>query len=304
LKNERPHIVHTHTSKAGFLGRWAAYLAKVPVILHTPHGHVFWGYFNRWKTSIFILLERITASITDRIITLTEREKKDHLRFSIALEEKFTVIHSGVDLSKFSGVQIDAFQTRNKLGIPENAFVIGTVGRLTAVKGHKFLLEAASEMVKENHNAFFVFLGDGELLNELTKMASVLRIENKVKFLGWRSDVADVMSTFDVFALPSLNEGMGKVLVEAMAMGKPIIASDVGGIPDLVQPGENGLLVPPEDAAAIADAIKYLYNDSEKRMNVGKKGRAIAAHYDVKTMIEKISRLYRESNSDSKEPLS
>jgi glycosyltransferase involved in cell wall biosynthesis len=304
FKNERLHIVHTHTSKAGFLGRWAAFFAKVPIIVHTPHGHVFWGYFNRWKTSLFILLERLTARITDRIITLTEQEKKDHLRFSIAPEGKFTVIHSGVDLTKFTGAGINASGMRKNLGIPENAFVVGTVGRLTAVKGHKYLIEAAAKVVQEKPDAHFAFLGDGELLDEFKKMVYSLDIENHVHFLGWRPDVAEIMATFDIFVLPSLNEGMGKVLVEAMAMGKPIIASHVGGIPDLVHPGENGFLVPPEDAMAIAEAIKVLYSESEKRRNMGKKGRTIATHYGVEMMVQKIGRLYYESISDRKDLLS
>ncbi len=291
FRRERPAIVHTHTSKAGILGRWAAFLAKVPVIIHTPHGHVFWGYFNRWKTSIFIFLERLTVPITEKIITLTEQEKKDHLRFSIAPERKFTVIHSGVDLSKFSGATVDAFKMRKKLGIPEEAFVVGTVGRLTLVKGHRYLLEAAAKVVPERQNTVFAFLGDGELLTELTEMASSLGIKDHVKFLGWRPDVADVMATFDIFVLPSLNEGMGKVLVEAMAMGKPIIASNVGGIPDLVKHGENGILTEPGNVSVIAECIDILYNNS-RIDEMGRMGKSIASNFSADSMIMKLDRLY------------
>jgi glycosyltransferase involved in cell wall biosynthesis len=294
FKSERPRVVHTHTSKAGILGRWAAFLAKVPIIIHTPHGHVFWGYFNRRKTSVFIFLERLTARITDRIITLTEQEKKDHLRFAIAPETKFAVIHSGVDLSKFSGVTVDAFEMKKKLGISEESFVVGTVGRLTPVKGQRYLLEAAVKVVLQKPDTLFVFLGDGELLTELNEMASALGIKDHVKFLGWRPDVAEIMTVFDVFVLPSLNEGMGKVLVEAMAMGKPIIASNVGGIPDLVINDDNGLLVAPEDPGAIAETIEGLYRDSVKTRNMGEKGKLIAAGYSVNAMIQKIDRLYTE----------
>ena len=140
----------------------------------------------------------------------------------------------------------------------------------------------------------FVFLGDGELLNELKMQAALLGIKDKVKFLGWRPDVADVMSTFDIFVLPSLNEGMGKVLVEAMAMGKPIIASDIGGIPDLVIHGENGLLTPPGDSESIAMSIEFLYRDTLKRKYLGDKGKVFAADYNVDSMVQKIDRLYIE----------
>jgi len=294
FRQERPDIVHTHTSKAGILGRWAAFFAKVPIIVHTPHGHVFWGYFNRLKTSAFVFFERLTARITDRIITLTEQEKKEHLRFAIASEGEFTVIHSGVDLTGFSNAKVDAPEMRKKLGIPEESFVVGTVGRLTPVKGHRYLIEAAAELVRQKTDILFVFLGDGELLNDLTEMASALGIKDHVKFLGWRPDVADVMATFDIFVLPSLNEGMGKVLVEAMAMAKPIIASNVGGIHDLITDGENGLLVSPADHEAIADAILSLYRDSAKTKRLCEKGKAIAAGYSADAMIQKIDHLYDE----------
>jgi len=294
FREERPHIVHTHTSKAGILGRWAARLAGVPAIIHTPHGHVFWGYFNKWETKIFIFLERLTATITDRIITLTGQEKKDHLRCHIAGEAKFAVIHSGVELSRFSDAQINPDDAKKMLGIPKGTFVVGTVGRLTTIKGHKYLIEAARKILLIRPDMTFIFLGDGELMNDLKAQAASLGIYDKVKFLGWREDVAEVMSTFDLFVLPSLNEGMGKVLVEAMAMGKPIIASHVGGISDLVKNEENGLLVPPEDAEAIARSISILHSKPLKRKEMGEKGRAIAVEYGADSMVQKIDRLYKE----------
>jgi len=294
FRDEKPHIVHTHTSKAGILGRWAAFFANITIIVHTPHGHVFWGYFNKWKTACFILLERMTASITDKIITITEQEKKDHLRFKIALDEKFTVIHSGVDLTAFSNARINAPAMREKLGISPEAFVVGTAGRLTPIKGQKYLLEAAAIISPRKPDLFFVFLGDGELAPELSKMASSRGIKN-VMFLGWRQDVPEVMSTFDIFVLPSLNEGMGKVLVEAMALGKPIVASDVGGIPDLVIHNHNGLLVPPADVEGLVNSINELLHDPIKRKEMGDRGKVVAADYSAEAMIQKIDQLYDEA---------
>jgi glycosyltransferase involved in cell wall biosynthesis len=292
FREERPHIVHTHTSKAGILGRWAALLAGVPVIIHTPHGHVFWGYFNRWKTKLYVLLERLTATITDRIVTLTEQEKKDHVRYHIADENKFTVIHSGVDLSKFSGTQVNVAEMKNKLGIAQGAFVVGTVGRLTPVKGQKYLIEAAAKILPKIPEIVFVFLGDGELMNELKMQAASAGISDKVKFLGWLPNVAEFMSTFDIFVLPSLNEGMGKVLVEAMAAGKPIIASDIGGISDLVVHGKNGLLVSPMNSDALANSIELVLGNSQMRTNMGEEGQRLSQEYDVNSMISKIDCLY------------
>jgi len=296
FKNEKPRIVHTHTSKAGILGRWAAFFANTKIIVHTPHGHVFWGYFNKWKTGCFILLEKLTAFITNKIITLTEQEKRDHLQCKIAPDEKFTVIHSGVDLSAFSDSQINAPAMREKLRIPPEAFVVGTTGRLTPIKGQRYLLEAAAMISPGNRDLFFVFLGDGELARELGKMASLLGIKN-VMFLGWRQDVPEVMSTFDIFVLPSLNEGMGKVLIEAMALGKPIVASDVGGIPDLVAHNRNGLLVPPADVEGLVDSINVLLHDPKRREVMGDRGKVVAADYSAEAMIKKIDLLYHDELS-------
>lgn len=289
---ERPPIVHTHTSKAGILGRWAAFLSKVPVIIHTPHGHVFWGYFNGWETRLFIFIERITARRTDAIITLTEQEKRDHLRFRIAPENRFSVIHSGIDGKNLLTMPSDPAAMKLELGIPDHAFIVGTVGRLTPVKGHRYLLEAAKEILTANPDCYFVFLGDGEISSELQDYARVLGIKDNVRFPGWRPDVGAVMSVFDIFSLPSLNEGMGRVLVEAMMLGKPVVASRVGGILDLVRDNDNGLLVSPSDPQSLAAGISALANDPEKRRRLGERGRETAASFTSEAMVRKIEDLY------------
>jgi glycosyltransferase involved in cell wall biosynthesis len=292
IHRERPVIVHTHTSKAGLLGRLAAFFCRVPVIIHTPHGHVFWGYFTSWKTRCFIFLERVFALWTDRIITLTDQEKKDHLDVRIGRENQFSTIHSGVELEKYPGSKIDSSSTRTALGIPSDAPVVGTVGRLIPIKGSNFLIEAAAEVIKEKPQAVFVFLGEGELQGEMEERALQLGIRDHVKFLGWRPDVASILSTFDVFAFPSLNEGMGKALVEAMAMGKPVVASNVSGIRDLVVNGENGFLVPPAKSAVLAEKIVYLLKNSHVRRAFGTAGRKKAEGYSADSMVEEIDKLY------------
>jgi glycosyltransferase involved in cell wall biosynthesis len=294
LRRERPQIVHTHTSKAGILGRWAARLAGCPIVVHTPHGHVFWGYFGPFRTSLFIFLEKWTAFLTDRIILLTKQEKKDHLRFGIAPENKFVTIHSGVRLEDFSKRSTDEMiNMRKDLGLPRDALVVGTVGRLTPVKGQRFLIEAAQDIISTHPRTFFVFLGNGELRPEFLKRASESNIGPNILFLGWRPDVARVMSVFDIFVLPSLNEGMGKVLVEAMAAGKPIIASGIGGITDLVVDGLNGILVPPANSRALAREIRNLLDDEGRRNAMGMAGKSTAVYYGSGDMIQKIADLYR-----------
>ena len=292
IRQERPMIVHTHTSKAGLLGRLAAFLCRVPVIIHTPHGHVFWGYFTSWKTRFFIFLERVFALLTDRIITLTEQEKKDHLDVRIGRVDQLRTIHSGVELGKFPGSEIDSRSVREALGIPFDALVVGTVGRLIPIKGSNFLIEAAGDVIKGKPETVFVFLGEGELQKQMEVRALQLGIRDRVMFLGWRPDVASIMSTYDVFAFPSLNEGMGKALVEAMAMGKPVVASNVSGIRDLVVNGENGFLVPPAQPELLAKRITYLLQNPQVRQAFGAAGKKMAGGYNAESMVEEIDQLY------------
>jgi glycosyltransferase involved in cell wall biosynthesis len=295
IRREKPLIVHTHTSKAGILGRWAAWCCRIPIIIHTPHGHVFWGYFKPWQTRLFILLERWTARVTDTIVTLTPRERDDHLRFRIAPKEKFAVIHSGVDLQGFQPGLHEPSKTKALLGIPAETTVIGTMGRLTPVKGQETLIRAISDLIRRGEKMLLLLLGEGELRQDLEQLVIRLGIAEQVRFLGWRSDVARIMAVFDIFCLPSRNEGMGKVLVEAMAMGKPIVASDIGGIPDLVRPGVNGILVPVGDTAAWTEAIARLCCDSDERRRMGDAGMKTAPHYSAEEMIQKIDQMYKEA---------
>lgn len=297
----KPLIVHTHTSKAGILGRWAAYFARVPIICHTPHGHVFWGYFGPLQTRLFILLEKMTAWITHRLIMLTAQERDDHLLYRIAPKDKFVVIHSGVDLEPFlnTGEEIKK-QMRAALSIGEEDFVIGTAGRLTSIKGQRYLLSAFSLYLQRGGQGLCILLGDGELRSELENQAKTLGISERVRFLGWRSDVAAVMSTFDIFVLPSLNEGMGKVIVEAMACSLPVIASDIGGIRDLVEPGINGLLVPAACEENLAHALMILYKQENKRVEMGRRGKEKALLYSKGAMVEKIDHLYETLLSSPK----
>lgn len=295
LIKEKPTIVHSHTSKAGLLGRLAAKLAGIPIVVHTPHGHVFLGYFGPSKTRIFILLERLASHITDKIVALTNREKEDCILFKIADEDKFVVINSGVGLDRFKELPSNEKQyLKRELGIPDNSLIVGTVGRLVPVKGPEFLIEAAKYIHSKYHNAFFIFTGDGPLKQNLEKKARELRIEKNILFLGWRDDVARIISIYDIFCLPSLNEGMGRVLVEAMALGKPIVASDIGGIPELVIHGKNGFLVPPKNPIPLAKYIQILLEDKEKREKMGQAGKEMALNFSKEIMVERISDLYKE----------
>ena len=291
---QRPRIVHTHTSKAGIVGRWAAWLAGVPVIVHTPHGHVFWGYFGPARTRFFILLEKLSALVTDRLVMLTEQERRDHLRVGIAPEERFVTIHSGVDLAPLASARAARDEARRELGIPDGAFAVGTVGRLTAIKGPGVLMEAARAVIERRPESVFVFLGAGELLEALQAQAAAAGIAAHVRFAGWRPDAARMMSALDCFAFPSINEGMGKALVEAMALEKPVVASRVGGIIDLVDDGVNGFLVPVADPQALAVRILFYLENPGTARRMARRAAETAAAYGSAAMVRKIEALYAE----------
>jgi glycosyltransferase involved in cell wall biosynthesis len=267
IRKIEPHIVHTHTSKAGILGRLAAWLARVPTIIHTPHGHVFYGHFGRSLSKIFLQMEKLLGRITHHHVALTPEEGKDYLNLGVA-----------------------------ELNIPADSLVIGYVGWLIPIKGVTYLVKAMAEVAEKYPKSLLVLVGKGDDKGEeeikLREQVQSLGLTDKVLFLGWRPDVAEITGCFDIFVLPSLNEGMGRVLVEAMAAGLPIVASRVGGIPDLIKNGENGLLVPPAEASAFGKAISDLLSDKEKRNRMGDAGKKVCLPYSAEAMVERINTLY------------
>ena len=292
LRREKPAIVHTHTYKAGILGCWAAKMAGVPIIIHTPHGHIFFGHFSPLVTRLFMIIERLTATMVDRMVALTEGERRDYVAFSVANPDKMVTIHSGVDIDQFMKVKRNGREKKASLGLNVEAPVVGTVGWLLPIKGPMYLLKAMTAIWHTHPDIQLVYVGKGDLEEEVKAEVHRTGVTDKVKFLGWRDDIPEIMQFLDIFVLPSLNEGMGRVLVEAMASGKPIVASNVGGIPDLVKHGHNGFLVAPGDVDGLSLAIKKLIEDGQLRLEMGAKGRAMARNYGVEEMIKKIDDLY------------
>jgi len=286
IRKLRPDIVHTHSSKAGFVGRLAARMAKVPHILYTPHGHVFHGYFSPFVTRRFILMERLAARWTDRIITLTDAEADQHLAVGIGRRGQFVTIPSGIDLERVTTVTPRRLIAQGPL--------VGTVARLVPVKGHRFLLDAIPKVLQRCPEAQFVFVGDGEMRPALEERARRLGLDGRITFAGYREDVPAVLAGMDALVLPSLNEGMGRVLVMAMALGKPIVATKVGGVPELLGYGQAGILVPPGDSAAIAEAVSALLCDPARVRALGEAGRRRASQYSAEAMVSALAKVYLE----------
>ena len=289
---EKPFFIHTHSSKAGILGRLAAKICCVPIIIHTPHGHVFFGHFGPFVSKVYLLIEKFFTLFTDRVVALTEGERKDYIELSVAKPEKIVTIHSGVEIDRFKDSQVNIEKKKKSLGLNLQSLVVGTVGWLLPIKGPMILLKAMDRVWQKYPDVQLVYVGKGELQETLHTQALQRGLSDRVKFLGWRDDVHEIMPVFDLFVLPSLNEGMGRVLVEAMAAGKPVVASKVGGIPDLVKDGKNGLLVEPGDIYGLSFAIQELLINKKIRDEMGEKGKNMAQSFSVEKMIEKINDLY------------
>ena len=294
IMKEKPDIVHTHSSKGGILGRLAAKIAGVPHIIHTPHGHVFYGHFGAFASKAFLWIEKVFSKFTDRVVALTDGEKNDYINLSVCSSEKLCKIHSGVDVKKFMHTNGNRVEKRRSLGLDQNEAVIGFVGWLLPIKGPDYLLKAMDDVWRWHPEASLVMVGKGDLDVDLRAEALKKNANGKVKFMGWREDIDEIMPLFDMLVLPSLNEGMGRVLVEAMAAGKPVVASRVGGIPDLVRHAETGYLVPPADEEALADGIKKLLDDPEKAKQMGLRGKEYCHQFSLDAMVSKLDDLYSD----------
>jgi len=256
MRQLKPDVVHTHTAKAGFVGRIAARIAGVPVIVHTFHGHVFQGYFNPLLTRVFILLEQITARMSDTVITLTEglrRELADTYR--VTRRSRITVLPLGLDLQAFAGVPRKSGTFRREHEIPSNVPLIGIVGRIVPIKNHDLFLRAAVKVKAALPEAYFVIVGDGELRAEIEATAAALGLSACTTFTGWVREVAAVYSDLDALVISSRNEGTPVSVIEALAARCPVVTTAVGGLPDLLDQGALGALVPSDDADALAQAI-------------------------------------------------
>lgn len=320
LRLLRPDIVHTHSSKAGILGRWAAWVCSLEFIIHnsefrikivhTPHGHVFYGYYGKTVSAFFVLIEKITAIITDKIIALTEGEKKESLAYGVGKTEQWEVIHSGVDLSVSPLVRLSVGSlnsTNQLIHQLTNKLIIGSVGRLDPVKGYKYFVEAIPLILthpltrSSAHSLFFLIVGDGSERKNLEFIIHNSKLKDKVIFTGWRNDVEELINLMGIYVQPSINEGMGMTLLRAQALSKPIVATNVQGIPSVIKDSITGILVPPKNSQALAEAIIKLAKSKEQRVKMGEEGKKWATEivdsyprFSTQREIHLVEKLYAE----------
>jgi glycosyltransferase involved in cell wall biosynthesis len=295
LRRQRPHIVETHTAKAGFVGRLAARLAGVPVVLHVFHGHVFYGYFGAVQTRAFIYIERALAGLTDRLITISPAQRHDiaHV-YHIAPPHKVLVVPLGLDLGPFvMARQNEDGRFRASLGIPVDLPLVGYVGRLTAVKNPSMLVAVAHRVLQRSPQARFVLVGDGELRPDVERRITELGLTGRVILAGWRRDMPAVYAALDMLALTSLNEGTSVTAIEALAACVPVVATAVGGMADVVADGRTGLLVPSGDTVAFAEAVAGLLQAPALGRALAQAGqRDVVARFGVERLIGDMEPLY------------
>lgn len=307
MREYQPDIVHTHASKAGLLGRIAAIQQKVPVIVHTFHGHIFHSYFNTLLTNIFIQAERVLAKKTSALIAISPQQKKElTLQYNIAPEHKFTIIPLGLDLNKFSeNKSIKRKKFRQHYNIPDNAIAIGIIGRLAPIKNHQLLIDAVRILKNQVKKTFeIIIIGDGETKDELKKyikQSGMTYREHAEQppadfyFTSWIKEMDTAYAGLDIVALSSKNEGTPVSLLEAQAAGKTIVSTNVGGVRDIVMK-ESGIIVNDFSAETYAHALYHsIENYSTQNTFIENHiSPLIIEKYAYSTLIKNMDNLYKQ----------
>ena len=291
MREKRPDLVHTHKSKAGALGRLAARLAGVPVIVHSFHGHPFHSYFSDWKSRLIVTVERLLAHTTDAIIAVSKHQRAELLHYRIAPRSRVHAIPLGFDLTAFLSRQARDDTFRWEIGCPSDVPLIGMVGRLVPIKAVDVFLNAARAVTDEVKKARFVIVGDGECRDELEALAEKLGLTERVAFVGFRQDVDQIYAALDLTVLSSYNEGLPVSLIEAIASGCYVVSTDVGGVVDLVNDEQIGRTVPPGKPDVLARAI---IEALQKKPRVSEDHRQrVGREFGIDRLMTDLNELYR-----------
>jgi glycosyltransferase involved in cell wall biosynthesis len=294
LRQFRPHVVHTHTAKAGVLGRVAALLTGVPVVVHTYHGHVLRSYFGPLPNALFRALERVLGRTTDVLVAVSESVKHDLVDLGVADPAKIRVVPLGLELDGLTGT-LPRGRLRAESGAADRVPLIGIVGRLAPIKDLSTFLDSAHLVRRAVPAARFAIVGDGEERSALEAAVRHLGLEGAVHFHGWHRDMAAVYGDLDVVVNCSRNEGTPVALIEALAAGRPVVATRVGGTSDLLARGDHGLLVPPGDPEALAAAIVGVLQSPDAARARAARGRAyVLRQHSAERLVDDVDRLYRQ----------
>jgi glycosyltransferase involved in cell wall biosynthesis len=297
IRRGRYHIVHTHSSKAGVLGRVAARLAGAPIVVHTLHSLVFHDYQPWFVNRLLWTVKRLCAPLTDHYLSVSQRISEKAIASGIAPREKFTTVYSGMELDWFLQTPADSTTVRRQLRIPRDALVVGKIARLFPLKGHEQLLDAIPAVVRARPEVRFLLVGDGVLQEPLKARARELGVLDHLVFAGLvpRELIPSTISAMDLLVHTSLREGLARALPQAMAMGKPCISFALDGAPEVVVDGETGYLVRPGDTAALSAAILRLLEDGVLRRRLGEAGRRLVVDiFPAEKMVADTAAVYAD----------
>lgn len=288
----KPDIVHTHSSKAGILGRMAAWLARVPVIIHSVHGFGFTPIQHPWMRQALIILERLISKCTTRVFTVSEANQQLGISLGLFTKEQSTVIRSGIDLEAFRTARIDREAKERELGFQAGHILVGMVGALKPQKAPLDFVRLADHVHQSFPEVRFLLVGDGELRQAVEREITRLKLGEVMQVVGWRRDIPEIMKCLDVLVLPSLWEGLPRVYVEALAAGVPVVGTRVDGAAEVIKDGVNGYLVEAGDVQALADRVKTLLRFPEKRLQMKRHGSGLSAEFDIREMVRRQEQEY------------
>jgi glycosyltransferase involved in cell wall biosynthesis len=300
IKEYKPDIVHTHASKAGALGRRAAFACKVPVVVHTFHGHVFHSYFGKLKTALFKFIERRLARKSSGIIAISNLQKSELVNeHKICSFDKVKVIPLGFDLDKFQlNLEEKRKFSRDRFHIKEDEVAVAIVGRLAPIKNHKMFLDVVQLVVEKSTKKLrFFIVGDGDersfIESELKRMP--VSVSQKIEMTSWIKDISEFNAGMDILCLTSDNEGTPVSLIEAQAGNVPVVTTDVGGVRDIMLDGETGYVVPKNDVSLFAEKLLHLIEDNELRISMSKNGwEFVKEKFHYRTLVSNMETYYKE----------
>lgn len=294
-KSNKFTLVHTHSSKAGIIGRWAARLAGVPLIIHTVHGWSFNDYQPRFLKNLFIFLERITAKFTTKIICVSNKDIETGLRHKIAPRDKFELIKYGIPLVDFRKSLHDKKKKRKELGIDNEDPIVGMISCLKPQKSPLDYIKASISIYNEMPDVNFLLIGDGVLRPQCEKLLASAPLNGRFIFTGWRRDISEILDILDVVVLTSKWEGMPISIIEALCKGRPVVITDVGGARELVKDGVTGYIVHPGLYEEVASKVLGIIRDKKAFRKMSENASlSIDDSYDLKNMIGKVDKLYQE----------
>ena len=297
IRRFRPDVIHTHLSKAGLLGRPVALATSRAVRIHTFHGTVFGGYFGATATGAIVRAERLLGHRSDAIVALSDRQREELIDARIAPAARIKVVPLGLDLERFAMVRDDAARqsARSMLGIPADALVIVAIGRLVPIKRLERLIDAFAVVAGRVPGSLLYLVGDGSERETLQARVSAAGLLDRVTFVGWSGSTPDWYAGTDVVALTSDREGTPLALIEAAAAGRPVVATDVGGVADVVADGTTGFVVPASSVDALADRLTQLAQDPDLRRAMGREAPAHAIRFSADRLVADLDRLYRDT---------